>query len=262
MSNKNIKLSVYIVTLNEERRLPKTLEAASKVADEIVIVDSGSKDKTEEIAGQYGAKFIYHKWKNISSQKNFAQNQCSNDWLLTLDADEVLSPELIKEIKNIKKNPEFDVYKVKIGNMYPGYDKPGRFARKYNLVRLYNRRCGNMPDDLTHDRVVLKNSARIGQLQNEIYHYSYLDLYHYWNKLNTYSNDLVKTAVETNRNYSKLRLLTEFPRQFIVYYFIRRNCFDGWWGFVMSTTLAYFRFLKIAKYFEYKMLAKEENDKK
>lgn len=253
-------LSVYILTLNEEKRLPKTIEAASKVADEIIVVDSGSSDKTEEIAKSYGAKFIFHPWKNISSQKNFAQNQCQNDWVLSLDADEVLSPQLIEEINKIKVSPQADAYKVKIGNMYPGYKKPRPFTRRYNLVRLYNRKTGgNMPDDLTHDRVVLYPNAKVIQLKNEIYHYSYLDLFHLWNKLNIYTEELIKTAIATNKKYSKIRLLTEFPRQFLTYYIGRRNCFDGWWGFINSTTMAYFRFLKIAKYFEYKMLEKEKN---
>lgn len=252
-----VALSVYILTLNEEKRLPLTLEAASKVADEIIVVDSGSTDKTEEIAKSFGAKFISNKWKNISSQKNFAQNQCANDWVLSLDADEVLSPKLINEINQIKKSPQEMAYKVKIGNMYPGYTKPRPFTRRYNLVRLYNRQFGNMPDDLTHDRVVLNDGVKTAQLKNEIYHYSYQDLYHLWNKLNIYTEELVKTAITTNKSYSKLRLLTEFPRQFLTYYIGRRNCFDGWWGFINSTTMAYFRFLKIAKYFEYKMLNKE-----
>jgi glycosyltransferase involved in cell wall biosynthesis len=91
-----MKLSAYIVTLNEEARLPRTLEALKQVEDEIIIVDSGSIDKTEEIAKSYGCKFMFHKWKNISSQKNFAQGKCKNDYLLRLDADEVLSPELIE----------------------------------------------------------------------------------------------------------------------------------------------------------------------
>lgn len=252
-----IKLSVYVLTLNEEQRLPQTLEAAAKVADEIIVVDSGSTDKTEEIAKKFGAKFIFNKWKNISSQKHFAQNQCENEWLLTLDADEMLSPALIKEINKIKKKPEAQAYKVKIATMYPGYKKPRPFTRRYNLIRLYNRQFGNMPDDLTHDRVILKEGVQAAQLKAEIYHYSYLDLSHLWNKLNVYTDELLKTTLTTKKSYSRARLLTEFPRQFLTYYFLRRNCFDGWWGFINSTTMAYFRFLKIAKYFEYKMLHKK-----
>jgi glycosyltransferase involved in cell wall biosynthesis len=248
------KLSVYIVTLNEEQRLGKTLKAAQEVADEIIVVDSGSTDKTEEIAKQYGAKFIFHKWKNISSQKNFAQNTCKNDWVLSLDADEVLSEELIAEIKNIKKSPTADAYKMKICDMLPGDKKPRILAKTYNQVRLYNRQKANMPDDLTHDRVVCGEGCIIAQLKNKVHHYSYVSLTQLWFKLNMYTDELVKTALKDKKHYTRLRLYTEFPRQFLIYYFKKRCCLYGTCGFWMATSYAYFRFLKIAKWFEYQAL--------
>jgi len=252
-----VKLSVYLVTLNEELRLEKTLKAASKVADEIIVVDSGSTDKTEKIAKKFKAKFIFHKWKNISSQKHFAQNKCANDWVLSLDSDEVLSDELINEIKQIKKKPTADAYKIKIRDMLPGDKKPRCFAKTYNQVRLYDRTKSNMPDDLTHDRVVLGESVKVEQLKPIIHHYSYVSLAQLWFKLNMYTDELVKVAVEKNKKYSKLRLYTEMPRQFLFYYFMRRYCLYGTCGFWMATSYAYFRFLKIAKWFEYQALHKK-----
>lgn len=252
-----IKLSAYLVTLNEEQRLEKTLKAVSKVADEIIVVDSGSKDKTEKIAKKYKAKFIFHKWKNISSQKNFAQNKCTNDWVLSLDADEVLSQELIDEIKHLKKQPAADAYKIKIADMLPGDTKPRFFAKTYNQVRLYDRTKANMPDDLTHDRVVWDNHCVVAQLKGKVHHYSYISLAQLWFKLNMYTDELVKTALEKNKKYSRLRLYTEMPRQFLVYYFKRRYFLYGTCGFWMATSYAYFRFLKIAKWFEYQALHKK-----
>ena len=251
-----IKISAYLVTLNEEKRLPKTLAALQKVADEIIIVDSGSTDKTEEIAKQYNTKFIYHPWKNISSQKNFAQNQCQFDWVLSLDADEVLSDKLIAEINRLKENPKYQAYKLKIFDMFPGDKKSKLLAKGYNLVRLYNKNYAYMPDDLTHDRVIVTKGTKIGQLKYRVHHYSYLTLTQFWYKLNMYTDELVKTALAKGKKYSRLRLITEFPRQFIIYYFFKRLFVNGLWGFVMATSYAYFRFLKIAKYFEYKMLQK------
>lgn len=248
------KLSVYLVTLNEEQRLEKTLKAAAKVADEIIIIDSGSTDKTEKIAKKYKAKFIFHKWKNISSQKNFAQNKCSNDWVLSLDADEVLSEELIAEIKQIKKNPAADAYKIKICDMLPGDRKPRLFAKSYNQIRLYDRNKANMPDDLTHDRVIIGENCRVEQLKAKVHHYSYVSLTQFWFKLNMYTDELVNTAIEKKKHYTPLRLYTEFPRQFLVYYFKRRYFLYGKCGFWMATSYAYFRFLKIAKWFERKAL--------
>ena len=252
-----VKLSVYIVTLNEELRLDKTLKAAKQVADEIVVVDSGSTDKTAEIAKKNGAKFLFHKWTKISTQKHFAQNKCANDWVLSLDADEVLTPELIEEIKILKKAPTADAYKFRICDMLPGDEKPRFFAKTYNQVRLYDRRKANMPDDLTHDRVVLEPDCRVIELKGKVAHYSYVTLYQLWFKLNMFTDELVQVALKENRKYSKLRLITEFPRQFLFYYFIRRYFLYGLCGFWMATSYAYFRFLKIAKWFEYQALHKK-----
>lgn len=244
------KISAYIVTKNEEARLPKTLKALRQVADEIIIVDSGSTDKTPEIAKKYGAKFIFHKWKNISSQKNFASLQCQNDWLLSLDADEVLSPKLIKEIQDLKKNMSMDAYRLRIRDMYPGDKKPQHFAKSYNLIRLYNKKAGEMPDDLTHDRVIMKKNAKVGQLKEVIYHYSYLSIERTVEKLNIYTTELISTAKATGKKYSLFRLFIEFPYQFIRYYFFKRFFLRGIFGFILSMNCAYFRFLKIAKYIE------------
>jgi len=244
------KISAYIVTLNEEDRLPRTLEALRQIADEIVIVDSGSTDSTEEIAKKYGAKFMFHKWKNISSQKRFASQQCQNEWLLSLDADEVLSPELIQEIQSLKQNMTADAYRIKIKDMYPGDKKPQLFAAQYNLIRLYNRNAGEMPDDLTHDRVVMKQGANIVQLKGLVHHYSYLSIEHTLNKFNAYTTELVNTANMTGKKYSTVRLFIEMPYQFIRYYFFKRFFLRGIFGFIMAMNCAYFRFLKIAKMIE------------
>ena len=253
-----VKISAYIVTLNEEKRLGKTLQALKKVADEIFVIDSGSTDKTQEIAEKYGAKFLFHKWKNISAQKHYGQELCHNDWVLSLDADEVLSPELIAEIKEKMKNPAADAYRIKICDMLPGDKKPRLFAKTYNQVRLYNRKKSNMPDDLTNDRVVVGEGAVVEQLESKVFHYSYISLTQTWFKLNMYTDELVKTAVEQGRKYSKLRLYTEFPRQFLIYYFKKRYFLYGTCGFWMATTYAYFRFLKIAKWFEWRALNSEK----
>ena len=249
-----VKISAYIVTLNEEKRLGKTLQALKKVADEIFVIDSGSTDKTQKIAEKYGAKFVFHKWKNISAQKHYGQELCHNDWVLSLDADEVLSPELIAEIKEKMKKPEADAYKMKICDMLPGDKKPRWLAKTYNQVRLYNRKKNNMPDDLTHDRVVVGEGAVVEQLEAKVFHYSYVSLTQIWFKLNMYTDELVKVAIKEGRYYTRFRLYTEFPRQFLVYYFKKRYFLYGTCGFWMATTYAYFRFLKIAKWFEWKAL--------
>ncbi len=245
-----MKISVYIITKNEEKRLPLTLQAVAKVADEIIVVDSGSTDRTEEIAKRYNAKFIFNKWKNISAQKRFASFQCENEWLLSLDTDEVLSPELIEEINALKANPTADAYQIYIRDMYPGDKKPRRFAKSYNLIRLYNKNAGEMPDDLTHDRIVMNENTTVQQLKAPVHHYSYLNIEHTVYKLNKSSTELVQTANATGRRYSLFRLFFEFPFQFFRYYFLKRYIFAGVYGFILATIYAFERFLKIAKCIE------------
>ena len=152
------------------------------------------------------------------------------------------------------KKPAADAYKMKICDMLPGDKKPRWLAKTYNHVRLYNRKKSNMPDDLTHDRVVVGEGAVVEQLEAKVFHYSYVSLTQIWFKLNMYTDELVKVAIKEGRYYTRLRLYTEFPRQFLVYYFKKRYFLYGTCGFWMATTYAYFRFLKIAKWFEWRAL--------
>ena len=249
-----MKLSVYIITLNEEERIERTLEAASKVADEIVVVDSGSTDRTVKIADKYGAKVIFNKWESYCKQKSFAEKKCSFDWILMLDADEVLSPELIEELLAWKKQtPKFQAYNIKICNMFAQDKTPRRFAQSFNVIRLYNRQFAHMPPDLNNkDRVKVEKGEPIGQMKGVIQHYCILSIEQAVEKYNLHSTELVKAAVNEGREFSKLRLVTEFPRQFLRYYFIKKYCLLGSQGFTQAMILAYFRFLKIAKWFEWK----------
>lgn len=247
------KLSVYIVTLNEEARLAATLEAARQVADEIIVVDSGSTDKTGKIAATYGAKVILHKWISYCDQKNYAQSQCQNDWVLLLDADEVLSPALIREIKALPERPVYNAYKMKIANVYPGDKKPPFFAETFNVVRLYNKTIASMPKDKWNkDRVAVPMGEKIGQLKGLVHHYCLLSIEQAVEKYNRHSTELLKTLIADNRSFSRVRLVTEFPRQFLHYYFKKRMMFAGVKGFNQAMVTAYFRYLKIAKWFEYK----------
>ena len=249
-----MKLSVYICAYNEEKRIEKTLQAAQQLADEIVLVDSGSTDNTINIAKKYGAKVIHHGWETYSKQKSFAEKSCTYDWVLLLDADEVLSPKLIEEILEVKKNPIHNVYNLKIVNMFTGQIKPSLFGKKFNIIRLYNRKYASMPPECGNkDRVRLLNpNEKIGQLDSYIFHYCFLSIEQAVEKYNRHSSEMQKTLLEENKHFSKLRLFTEYPRQFIKYYFFERMVFWGINGFILANILAYFRFLKIAKWFEIK----------
>lgn len=248
-----MQLSVYLITKNEEERLAATLVQAAKVADEIVIVDSGSTDKTLEIAKSFNAKTLHHDWVSYCDQKYFAEQQCAYDWVLMLDADEVLSEGLVNEINQLKSTkPEYNAYKLKIVNMFPQDEKPRRFAHSFTPIRLYNRQFASMPKDLYNkDRVKVAEGQKIGRLKNHIHHFCILTLEQATNKYNIHSSELVKTLAANKRKISKLRVFTEFPRQFLHYYFGKRYCLLGTQGYIQALILANFRFLKIAKYYEF-----------
>lgn len=245
------KLSVYLVVYNEEKRLEKTLSAAVRVADELIVVDSGSTDGTVEIARRYKAKVYQNAWESYCAQKSFAEQKCRYDWVLLLDADEVMSPELIDEINKLKEKPQYNAYKVKISDMFPRDKLPSRFARRFNPVRLYNRRYAFMPPDkMNKDRVEVQKGEAIGQLKAEIYHYSFLSISQALDKYNRHSDELQKTLDKSGKKLSPVRLWIEYPWQFCRYYFAHGYIFRGKDGLVYASLLAWFRFLKVAKWFE------------
>ena len=131
-----MKLSVGIITYNEESRIGKTLDSVKEIADEIIVVDSESSDRTVEIAKAKGAEVFIEKWKGYGPQKNSVLEKCSGDWILLIDADEVVSLELKKRIKEIiNGSSETDVYKIKLRNIILV-----RFYKHFEIMNLKNRR--------------------------------------------------------------------------------------------------------------------------
>ena len=254
-----IKLSVYFVTLNEELRLPEALKKAALVADEIVVVDSGSTDKTEEIAAHHGARFIFHPWQSIGQQVSFAEKCCTHRWVLRLDADEVLSDELVKEILLLKEGPRHEGYKLRIGNVLPGVKAPLRWVKHYRLIRLYNRDAMEMSGRFGHDDVVFTvKNPRIKTLHGFVHHFSYLGLNHLFEKRLFESDMQLKRALEECTVYSPWRMVGTMTLNFLKVFFVDRYFLYGFWGFILAISVGHLRFLKFAKYYEYQQLQRYE----
>ncbi len=253
-----MKISLYIVTKNEEARLPFVLEAAAPLADEIVVVDSGSSDGTEEVARRYGARFIHNDWISIGHQVAFAERCCSFEWVLRLDADEVLSPELCEEIKKIKESgPDYDGYKLRIGEVFPGYSEPNRWVRHYRLVRLYSRRAMRMSGKFGFDDVVfLKKEPRIKLLDGFIRHYSFLSVKRTVEKRNVATDLQVERAFLEKKRYSPWRMVGCMTANFFKCFILDRYFLYGFWGFIHSISVGYMRFLKFSKFYEANQLKK------
>jgi glycosyltransferase involved in cell wall biosynthesis len=246
-------ISVFIITKNEEDRIALVINAAKEIADEILVVDSGSQDKTCEIAAQMGAKVMFNTWQGYGAQKIFAQNNCKNNWVLNIDADEEISAQLSAEIKEIFKEKiaeNIAGFKIKIVNKFRFEKEPKKGAYFYNQFRLYNKNLAGFRDSSVHDSVILKEgiNAEILQLKNIIYHQSFKSFNHWIEKINFYSQMQAADAIaKGKKSPSSLKILFIFPFAFLKAFFVRKYFIYGLDGFIYSFLFAFSRFAKSIK---------------
>ncbi|HWE22026.1 MAG TPA: glycosyltransferase family 2 protein [Hyphomicrobiaceae bacterium] len=245
-------VSCYIRTFNEERKIGEVVAAVRDVVDEIVLVDNGSTDATVAIAKSHGARVIHQEWLGRGRQKRFAEEQCRNDYLLDLDADEVVSPELGAEIRALFANgpPAFPVYELKLV-IVPPVGKPWWNVAVAHRRKLYDRRVVRQPDHLAWDQFELPEGVAVGRLSGAVMHYSFRDLEHMMQKLNIVSSIRAK---ETRRHRGRWevgsRVLFAFPVYFLKHYALRGYYRLGVYGVATAAILAYGRWLRDAKMYE------------
>jgi glycosyltransferase involved in cell wall biosynthesis len=245
-------ISVFIITKNEEDRIEKIILAIKKIANEIIVIDSGSSDKTREISESLGAKVIYNQWQGYGQQKIFGENQCKNNWILNIDADEELSPELSAEIEEIfSKNIDENIagFKIKIVNKFRFENKPHKFAYYYNQFRLYRKDLAGFNNSTVHDSVYLKNKniGKIINLKNIIYHQSFRDFKHWIDKINSYSSMQAIDAVQRKKSANYLKIFISPSVAFFKAYLVRRYFIYGLDGLIYSYLYAFSRFAKMIK---------------
>ncbi len=247
-----LPISIFIITKNEADRLAAVINAAKEVAEEILVIDSGSEDETCKIAKDLGAKVIYNKWQGYGQQKIFGESQCRNKWILNIDADEEISPELAKEIKE-KFSQEITEntagFRIKIVNKFRFELKPKKWAYYYNQIRLYNKELAGFKNSAVHDSVALKNkqSAQILQLNNIIYHQSFRSYFHWLEKINFYSQMQAQDSYNKGKCPSFLKIFLTPTFAFLKAYFVRRYFIYGLNGIVYSYIFAFSRFAKVIK---------------
>lgn len=257
-----LPISVFIVTLNEADRIGRTLNAIMNLSTDIVVVDSGSNDGTQEIAASLGARVVPNEWLGYGAQKNFAQDLCQHDWVLNLDADEVVTPRLRDEIRALfgGDGPLADAYAVRVVDVVPGDTAPRTFAYAYNRVRLYRKLKGRFSLSTVHDVVQMQTGSRSAQMQGKIYHYSIRNLGEQVSKFNAYTDAQVADLNERGADVSLLRIWLEFPLAFLKAYILRRHFLGGGYGFLIAMNYAMFRHLRVAKYYEAKRGASLKRD--
>ncbi|MGB0086008.1 MAG: glycosyltransferase family 2 protein [Rhodomicrobiaceae bacterium] len=247
-----VPISAFIITKNEEARLARTIAALRPWVNEVVVVDCGSTDRTVDLARSMGARVLHRDWRGYGQQKRFAEKQCRNDWVLNVDADEVVTPALADEICSLFRDGkalEPTAFKLRILNVYPGEETPRLFADDYNVVRLYHKSIGFYRDHPVFDRVVLKGTTPT-QLAQPIFHYSYISLAHIIEKNNRFSSFRTERLPLRSRSYLLARLWFEFPVSFLKSYVLRRHFTGGWKGFYFSLCYAFLRATLIAKMLE------------
>jgi glycosyltransferase involved in cell wall biosynthesis len=242
-----LPVSAVIITLNEEKALPKCLESVSFAA-EIVVVDSGSTDRTIEIAEQYGAIVIHQEWLGYGKQKQFAVDQASHDWVYCLDADEWVSDELANSIQGVIPYPEYVAYESPRCNKFLGrWLRHGEGYPDYNL-RLFNRKFARWSNDLVHEHVVC--NGQVGRLAGDLMHESEDTLENYLSKQNRYTS--LQAEVQANRCNKPSIIRTVFSPfvRFIKMYFVRLGFRDGFPGFVHISVGCLNSYIKNLKIYE------------
>lgn len=245
-------LSVFIIARDEADRIARSIAAVRALSDDIVVIDSGSTDGTQAVAESLGARVIFNPWPGYGQQKRFAEDQCRHDWLLNLDADEVVPPDLATEIEGLFADggPAADAYELRIAEIFPGEPAPHRFAYTLAPVRLYRKDKGRYSSSPVHDRVDLAPGARIARLKGTIHHFSVRSLGEQMAKLNDYSDAQADDLDKRGISLSVLRLVAEFPANFLKAYIGRRHALRGVYGFMTAMNYAFYRYLRVAKHWE------------
>ncbi len=249
-----IDASVFIICFNEEKHIERVLKSVQNFM-EVVIVDSGSSDKTLEIARQYTDKIFHQDWLGFAGQKEFAKNLCSSDWVLNLDADEQVTPELEAEIvKTIKEN-KIDGLDIKISSLSMGKfnHKLCKFNRR---IRFFRKELGFYPEKLVHESITVK--GKVKDATGFIFDYGSANLHTHLEKINEYSSLRAEEKAKKNKKPSLVKLLLVAQLAFFKSYIIKRNFLNGVRGFISSCNVSYYAFLKEAKLFE-KYLEKSAN---
>lgn len=235
MRTKDQKISVAIIALNEEKDLPRCLNSIRPFANEIVVVDSGSTDKTVEIAKRFGAKVYYRKLDNFSNQKNFAAEKATGEWILSLDADEEVPTQLGEEVRLSIYNHRSPIvaYSIPRKNIIFGkLIKYTRWQPEFDRhVWLWKKGKGKWIGDVHEE---LEADGEVGRLKNAKIHYQYETVREFMDMMNKYSELDAAQRVKNGVKFSLFRFFFDPVYNFLVRYIYRWGFLEGWRGFVLS----------------------------
>ncbi len=238
------KLSVIIITLNEERNIGRAIKSVQTIADEILVIDSFSTDKTQEITEELGATFIQKEWQGYSATKNFANEQATFEYILSLDADEALNKELIHSVLEAKKSGLEGVYTMNRLTNYCGkWIKHSGWYPDFK-IRIFPKSKTVWEGEYVHEELVFKEDLNNTNLQGHLDHYSYYDYKDHRARADKYS---LLTAAKMNQKGKKAGILKPYISafgRFVSMYLIKLGFLDGWKGFKIAQISALSNILK------------------
>lgn len=244
------KISVCITAGNEEKNIRRCLESV-KWADEIIVVDSFSTDRTNEICREYTNRVYKHRWLGYIGQKNLAKDLASNEWVLFLDADEEVSPALHEEIKKEFNKPSLKSYTclefprlvkflgrwIRHGDWYPDIK-----------LRLYRKDCGQCAGTEPHDKMVVYGKCK--RLKSPLFHYTYENIHEQLETMNKFSSLTANSQHNAHKKFNLSLLLLRPPLRFLRCYIFKLGFLDGIPGLIIACTIAFGVTAKYAKLWE------------
>jgi len=250
----SINASVYIICFNEDRHAGRLLDNV-KEFKEVVLVDSGSTDQTLTIAEKFSNVTIYHQpWLGYAKQKAFALSQCTNNWVLNLDADEILSDELKNDIKNAITLNNCDALSCPLAEVFLG-KTAHRFSKHADKIRFFKKTHGEYNlDVLVHESISIK--GKINSVRGVIYHQGLSSIETMIQKNNQYSTLAACTKFARKKKSFILKLVFSFFWAFFRAYFLKRFFLNSVQGFIHSMSIGFYAFLKEAKLYELEVMEK------
>lgn len=260
-----MKLSVIIITRNEEKNIARAIRSVS-FADEIIVVDAESTDRTVEIAKSLGATVFVRPWPGYGPQKNFGAQQAGGEWLLFIDADEEVTRELAQEIQRVIQNPDKDFYWLKIVTVFLGRQMKHIFGHN---PRLFKKSAGSWTDFKVHEQVQTNHGQRITLgdnasrlLSQPLLHHSHKTVASYLKRMHRYTTLDAEQMAKDNRHRTGLFVQPTWwlapylaARQFAKISFYKRGLLDGYAGFMWALLSAYYEYVMAKKYLTLKKLA-------
>ena len=240
------RVSAVIITYNEETIISETLSRLWW-CDEIVIIDSGSKDKTVELCRSFGCSVFHHAIDGFGKQKIYGVSKAKNDWILCIDADELISEPLIEELQQeLNKNAkDFAAFEIPLNLVF--MNKVFKYGKEnYSpKIRLFNKYKGTWDGAMVHETVIVKGPVK--KLKNKIFHYSYNSYSQFLKKIDLYSGLSAKKLLAKKKQKSRFIIILGLPFNFLKYYIIDRNFLNGYQGFAWAVLNSLYHFVKYLK---------------